>query len=136
MPQAEGKVLAFDGPDTIDSDTLETIPYDGRRQLITLEYPEFSAVCPFSGLPDIGDIIIEYVPSDRIIELKSLKYYFISYRQVGIYQENMTNRVYEDLKACLNPIQLKVTTVYNVRGGIETTCEMGTVCHSPDDNNS
>lgn len=127
MPKAEGHILHFEAHDAIDVSQLETIPYTGNDQLITMEYPEFSAVCPFSGLPDIADVIIEYVPSDRIVELKSLKYYFISYRNVGIYQEEMTHRIYEDLKTLLNPKKLKITTVYNVRGGIETTCEMGEI---------
>lgn len=127
MPKAEGHLLPFESHDAIDISQLETIEYSGNDQLITMDYPEFSAVCPFSGLPDIADVVIEYIPSDRIVELKSLKYYFISYRNVGIYQEEMTHRIFEDLKALLNPKKLKITTVYNIRGGIETTCEMGEI---------
>ena len=65
------------------------------------------------------------MPSDSIVELKSLKYYFISFRNVGIYQEDLTNRIYGDLKALLEPKKLYVKTIYNVRGGIEATCEIG-----------
>ncbi|MDD5581745.1 MAG: preQ(1) synthase [Candidatus Marinimicrobia bacterium] len=127
MAKAEGLKLSFCPPDAIRTDILEPIPYTGNDQKITLDYPEFSAVCPYSGLPDIARITIEYIPNRTIIELKSLKYYFISYRNVGIYQEDMTNRVYEDLKGILSPKKLKITTVYNIRGGIETTCIMGEI---------
>lgn len=125
MAKAEGLSLPFEKPEKIRTDLLEPIPYRGNDQVITLEYPEFSAVCPYSGLPDIAHVTIEYIPNDKIIELKSLKYYFISFRNVGIYQEDMTNRVYEDLKKVLGPKKMKVKTVYNIRGGIETTCTMG-----------
>ncbi len=124
MPKAEGLELLFKGTEVIRTDILETIPYSGKEQIITLDYPEFSAVCPYSGLPDIARITIEYIPDKKIIELKSLKYYFISFRNVGIYQEDMTNRVYKDLIKTLSPKKLKVTTIYNIRGGIETTCVM------------
>jgi len=127
MVKAEGLSLPFYGPEAIRADMLEPIDYHGNEQTITLEYPEFSAVCPYSGLPDIAHITIEYIPNKKIIELKSLKYYFVSYRNVGIYQEDMTDRVYKDLKKVLNPQKLRVTTLYNVRGGIETRCVMGSI---------
>jgi 7-cyano-7-deazaguanine reductase len=127
MPEAEGKKLRFSDHSAIESDCLEMIAYKGNPQKITMEYPEFSAVCPFSGLPDIANVIIEYIPDKQIVELKSLKYYFISFRNVGIYQEEATHRIYEDLKTALQPKALKVSTIYNIRGGIETTCEMGTI---------
>ncbi len=127
MPEAEGKKLGFSDHSAIETELLEMISYDGNPQKITMEYPEFSAVCPFSGLPDIANVIIEYIPDKQIVELKSLKYYFISYRNVGIYQEEATHRIYEDLKSALQPKALKVSTIYNIRGGIETTCEMGTI---------
>ena len=125
MPKAEGLSLPFEDHGRIRPDCLETLPYEGNDQHIHLDYPEFSAVCPFSGLPDIASIYVTYVPSDKIVELKSLKYYYVSYRNVGIYQEDMTNRVYEDLKKLLKPKKLYIKTIYNVRGGIETTCEIG-----------
>ena len=125
MPEAEGLTLSFEDQNSIRPDLLETIPYKGGDQTIHLDYPEFSAVCPFSGLPDVARIYVSYIPSNKIVELKSLKYYFVSFRNVGIYQEDMTNRVYEDLKALLDPKKLYIKTIYNVRGGIETTCEIG-----------
>ncbi len=127
MAKADGLSLPFHGLDAIRVDMLEPIDYSGNEQTITLDYPEFSAVCPYSGLPDIARIIIEYIPDKKIIELKSLKYYFISYRNVGIYQEDMTNKVYNDLIRVLNPRKLRVTTLYNIRGGIETRCVMGSI---------
>ncbi len=127
MPKAEGLALPFEDHGHIRPDLLETIPYEGEDQNIHMDYPEFSAVCPFSGLPDIATVSVSYIPSDKIVELKSLKYYYLSYRNVGIYQEDMTNRIYKDLKALLNPKSLYIKTLYNVRGGIETVCEIGKI---------
>jgi 7-cyano-7-deazaguanine reductase len=70
------------------------------------------------------DVAIRYVPEDKIVELKSLKYYFISFRSVGIYQEDATNRIYNDLKDLLSPKFLEVKTRYKTRGGIEAECSM------------
>jgi 7-cyano-7-deazaguanine reductase len=90
------------------------------------ETDEFSAVCPFSGLPDLAYVKIEYFPTGgKCVELKSLKYYFISYRNVGIYQEGATKRIYNDLKSVLETARLQVITVYNTRGGFDTTCIEG-----------
>ncbi|MEO8226517.1 MAG: preQ(1) synthase [Gemmatimonadota bacterium] len=106
----------------MDAAVLETFGYEGPAQRIVTETKEFSAVCPYSGLPDYAVLRIEYVPSDRCIELKSLKYYVTSYRNVGIFQEHATARIAEDLWKALAPRQLSVTTVYNIRGGFDTTC--------------
>ncbi len=122
MPTAEGRTLPFTNPETIDVSVLETFPYDGPRQEIVTETNEFSAVCPYSGLPDFARLTIAYVPKDRCIELKSLKYYVISFRNVGIFQEHATARIAEDLFRVLEPVSLTVRTVYNVRGGFDTTC--------------
>lgn len=121
-PSAEGETFPFEKPDKIRADFLKTIPYRGLEQLIEYSTPEFSAVCPYSGLPDIATVIIEYIPDKKIVELKSLKYYFVSYRNVGIYQEDATNRIFTDLFALLKPKYMKVTTIYNTRGGIDSTC--------------
>ena len=126
MPKAEGKRFDFLNKDTICPDYLETFDFDSPEQYILAETDEFSAVCPFSGLPDYAYLKIEYYPTGgKCIELKSLKYYIITYRNVGIYQEAATKRIYEDLKNMLNTEQLKVTTVYNTRGGFDTTCVEG-----------
>jgi 7-cyano-7-deazaguanine reductase len=122
MATAEGRTLSFTGPEAIDVAVLETFPYEGPTQEIVTETREFSAVCPYSGLPDFALLRITYTPSDRCIELKSLKYYVTSYRSVGIFQEHATARIAEDLSKVLAPQRLAVTTVYNTRGGFETTC--------------
>lgn len=124
MPVAEGKIFSFENEDSIKSDFLESIEYNGNPQRIKYETDEFSAVCPFSGLPDIAKVEIEYIPHNKIVELKSLKYYFMSYRNVGIYQEAATDRIYRDLHRVLTPAYLSIKTVYNVRGGILATCIM------------
>ena len=126
MPKAQGKKFTFDTIDKIRPDYLETFNFDGKDQYIITKTKEFSAVCPFSGLPDLAKIIIEYYPDGgKCVELKSLKYYFISFRNVGIYQEAVTQRIYYDLKNALNTQRLKVTSVYNTRGGFDTTCIEG-----------
>jgi len=122
MAIAEGRIVPFTGPEAIDVAVLETFGYDGPEQDIVTETREFSAVCPYSGLPDYALLRITYTPSDRCIELKSLKYYVTSYRGVGIFQEHATARIAEDLFNALQPARLSVTTVYNTRGGFDTTC--------------
>ena len=126
MPKAEGKEFKFDTVDKIRPDYLETFDFDSKDQYIITKTKEFSAVCPFSGLPDLAKVIIEYYPDGgKCVELKSLKYYFISFRNVGIYQEAVTQKIYSDLKNVLNTQRLKVTSVYNTRGGFDTTCIEG-----------
>lgn len=124
MATAEGRTIPFVGPEAIDVAVLETFPYEGPDQQIVTTTDEFSAVCPFSGLPDIAKLTLEYVPSNACIELKSLKYYIMSYRNVGIFQEHATARLAEDLQRILGAKTLSVTTVYNVRGGFLTTCRV------------
>ncbi len=103
MPKAEDKYFMFKGEEEINPDLLETFLFDSPNQYIMTETDEFSAVCPFSGLPDLAYVKIEYYPSGgKCIELKSLKYYFVSFRNVGIYQEGATKRIYNDLKSTLD----------------------------------
>ena len=126
MAEAEGKQFSFEGVEKIRTDFLETFNFDSPNHLITTETEEFSAVCPFSGLPDYGDLIIEYRPQGGVcVELKSLKYYITSYRNVGLFQEGVTARIYKDLKALLKTEKIIVTTMYKPRGGFTTTCEEG-----------
>ena len=122
MAIAEGRTIPLVGPETIDLSLLETFEYSGPDQEIVTETREFSAVCPYSGLPDFATLTIKYVPSDRCVELKSLKYYVTSYRNVGIFQEHATAKIAEDLFKLLEPQMLEITTRYNVRGGFETKC--------------
>jgi 7-cyano-7-deazaguanine reductase len=120
---AEGKTLKFETDKAINSDELKVFEFDGTTQEIKIETKEFSAVCPFSGLPDIATLIIEYTPTEGLaIELKALKYYLMSFRNVGIYQEGVTKRIIDDLTAVLKTKNVKVTTIYNTRGGMDVTC--------------
>lgn len=107
---------------SIDTKALETFPYEyrGKEIIITIDTDEFTAVCPWSGLPDFATITIEYIPDKVLIELRSLKYYLLSYRNVGIYQEHAVNRILEDLVHCAKPKWMKVIADYKVRGGVHT----------------
>src|SRR5512146_2078698 len=107
---------------SIDPGVLETFPYEyaGKEIVVTIETDEFTAVCPWSGLPDFAKIRVEYIPSRVCIELRSFKYYLLSYRNVGIYQEHAVNRILDDLVRCSSPGWMKVTADYSVRGGVHT----------------
>ncbi len=107
---------------TIDASVLDTFPYEytGKDIVINIETDEFTAVCPWSGLPDFATIRIDYIPSRVCIELRSLKYYLLSYRTVGVYQEHVVNRVLDDLVRCADPKWMKVSADYRIRGGIHT----------------
>ena len=121
----EGKLELFLSPDTRQKE-IHRIPYrhEARQTVVYETQPgQFSALCPFSGLPDYGVLRIEYVPCSFILELKSLKYYILSWRNIGAAQEDITAYIFKDLMEWLaDPDQLVVTTIYNVRGGIATTC--------------
>ena len=128
MIKAEGETFNFDDVSKINSNFLETFEFDSVDQYIKTETNEFSAVCPFSGLPDLAKVKIEYFPKGgKCVELKSLKYYFTSFRNVGIYQEGVTKRIYNDLCLCLETNKLQITTIYNIRGGFKTTCVEGDI---------
>jgi 7-cyano-7-deazaguanine reductase len=123
---AEGKKFKFDSIHKIRTNELIVFEFDSPHQLIEITAPEFSAVCPFSGLPDIATVKISYYPMKGLaLELKALKYYFMSFRSVGIYQEAVTARMYRDLKKILGHDKITVTTIYNTRGGIDVTCTEG-----------
>lgn len=127
MAQPEGLTLEFVGPEHVNAKCLETFPYEGPRQRVVYTTTEFSAVCPFSGLPDIGKVIVEYIPAKSVVELKSLKYYYLSYRNVGIYQEHATSLIYRHLFDCLKPQELKISVTYQTRGGIDTTTSVSSL---------
>jgi 7-cyano-7-deazaguanine reductase len=122
MVEAEGRSFSFDGVDAITPGVLEVFPYEyaGRNALVEISTDEFSAVCPFSGLPDFGTLTVSYLPSDTCIELKSLKYYLTSFRNVGIYQEHAANRILDDLVTCCDPPWMEIVLDYRLRGGIHT----------------
>ena len=128
MAEAEGKIFNYDDESKINAAFLETFPFESVDQYIKTETNEFSAVCPFSGLPDLAKVRIEYFPEGgKCIELKSLKYYFTSFRNVGIYQEGATKRIYDDLSSILETKKIQITTIYNIRGGFKTTCIEGSI---------
>ena len=104
---------------------LETFenPRKGRPYEIRFEVPEFTCVCPKTGQPDFATIHIRYVPRDLCVELKSLKLYFWSYRDVGAFHEDVTNRILDDLVAALDPEEITIEADFYVRGGIHTVVE-------------
>ncbi len=101
---------------------LEAIPFDypGSATEVVYETDEFTAVCPWTGLPDSGKLVIRYLPDSLLVELKSLKYYLTSYRNVGILQEHAVNRILQDLVQLLQPVSMTVEAEYRERGGIKT----------------
>ncbi len=109
--------------DAIDVAVLEAIPfeYPGSASEVVYETEEFTAVCPWTGLPDFAQLTIRYIPDRSLVELKSLKYYLTSYRNVGILQEHAVNRILKDLVALLKPVSMTVEAEYKERGGIKTT---------------
>lgn len=116
----------FCGVEEIQTNALKAFEFDATNQLIEFFTDQLTAKCPFNGLRDFGDLYVAYHPKANLcIELKSFKEYLFSFEDVGIYQENITLRIYEDLKELLKTDSLEVRTVYKVRGGIETTCTQG-----------
>ncbi|MCE9501651.1 MAG: preQ(1) synthase [Leptospira sp.] len=105
--------------------TIETFTnvYSGRDYTIDFKIPEFTAICPKTGLPDFGTIEITYKPDKDCIELKSLKEYILFFRNIGIFHENIINKLTEDLQLACQPFYLKVRGDFNPRGGIKTTVE-------------
>lgn len=106
----------------MSSSTIETFPNPRpeRDFEIAIRCPEFTSVCPMTGLPDFGEIRITYVPEAACVELKSLKYYFIEFRNRGIFYEQATNQILDDLVAAIAPRRMTVVGDFSVRGGIST----------------
>ena len=102
---------------------LETFPnqYPGRDYSIEIICPEFTSVCPKTGQPDFGTLTFNYVPDQKCVELKSLKFYLQCYRNEGIYYENVTNRILDDLVAVVQPRRMTLVAAFTARGGITTT---------------
>ena len=108
--------------DAIDVAVLEPVPFDyhGSATEVVYETDEFTFVCPWTGLPDFAHLIIRYVPDRSLVELKSLKYYLTSFRNIGILQEHAVNRVLDDLVQLLQPAYMTVEAEYRERGGMKT----------------
>ena len=106
----------------MSSSTIVTFPNPRpeRDFEIAISCPEFTSVCPMTGLPDFGEIRISYVPESACIELKSLKFYFIEFRNRGIFYEQVTNQILDDLVAAIAPRRMTVVGDFSVRGGIST----------------
>lgn len=118
--------LVAQGYEAIDASVLETFPYEypGKATAVDIDTDEFTAVCPWSGLPDFGTVLIRYLPGAKILELRSLKFYLLSFRNVGIYQEHAVNRILEDLVRVVAPRWMEITLDYKIRGGIHTVCKV------------
>jgi 7-cyano-7-deazaguanine reductase len=102
---------------------IETWPNQYQGYEITISIPEYTSICPRTGLPDFGTITIHYLPRKRCLELKSLKYYILAYRNLGIFYENAVNRILDDIsRACL-PKWAVVRGEFTTRGGMRTTVE-------------
>lgn len=101
---------------------LDTFEYEfrGNRVWVEFEIPEFTAICPFSDFPDFATIKLRYVPNERCVELKSLKMYINSFRDVKIFHEHVINVILEDFVAACDPLRVKIVGDFNVRGNIKT----------------
>ena len=121
---SENKIkYTIESPDIVKTDVLVPMDYQYQNQRdidIVIQQPEYTSVCPMTGLPDVGCITITYRPYNKIIELKSLKFYLLQYRNVGIFYEHVVNRILEDLVAVLEPKYMEVTGDFTARGGITT----------------
>ena len=108
--------------DFISPDVLEPIEYRNpqKNTWVEIENPEFTSLCPKTGLPDTGKITIKYMPDQYIIELKSLKYYFLQFRNAGIFYENLTQLILDHLADVLAPHEMVVEASFTPRGGIST----------------
>ncbi len=102
---------------------IETFPNQFPDYEITIEIPEFTSVCPKTGLPDFGILTISYVPDKACLELKSLKLYLLAYRNLGIFYENAVNRILNDVVAASGPVRATVVGDFNSRGGISSLIE-------------
>lgn len=100
---------------------IETFSNQFPDYEITIEIPEFTSICPKTGLPDFGKIIIHYVPKDRCLELKSLKMYILAYRNLGIFYENAVNRILKDVVKACKPVRASVVGEFSPRGGLVST---------------
>ncbi|HPS19850.1 MAG TPA: preQ(1) synthase [Candidatus Omnitrophota bacterium] len=99
--------------------------YTDKEYVVRFDTPEFTCVCPKTGLPDFAHIFIEYSPARSCVELKSFKEYLMAYRDIGIFHEHVVNRILEDLVKSVSPRWMTVRGVFNTRGGITTTVESG-----------
>ena len=114
--------MAINHPSHRDLEVVEN-QYVDRDYVVKVSVPEFSCVCPRTGMPDYAVIDIHYIPDKHIVELKSLKLYIVGFRNVGIFHEHVTNKIMDDFKRAANPRMIEVWGRFNARGGICTTVE-------------
>lgn len=107
---------------SITTDVLEAVPYENPAKQTRVEIinPEFTSLCPKTGLPDFGTVKIDYLPDGSIVELKSLKYYFLQFRNAGIFYENLTRLILDHLVSLLSPFDMTVEAEFTSRGGISS----------------
>jgi 7-cyano-7-deazaguanine reductase len=110
---------------------IECFKNQFKNYEITISIPEFTSVCPRTGLPDFGTITIRYIPNKWCVELKSLKMYILAYRNLGIFYENAVNRILKDFVKASKPIRATVMGEFNVRGGMKSTIEVSYNPQSP-----
>ncbi|OGQ13506.1 MAG: NADPH-dependent 7-cyano-7-deazaguanine reductase QueF [Deltaproteobacteria bacterium RIFCSPHIGHO2_02_FULL_40_11] len=103
---------------------LETFPNQFQGYDITISYPEFTSICPKTGLPDMGTLTLKYRPKKKCLELKSLKMYMLAYRNLGIFYENVVNRMLQDFVKATEPEWMVVKGVFNARGGMVGQAEV------------
>jgi len=117
--------LTLLGSEAKPSKRLETFPnrHPDRRYVVRLETDEFTCLCPATGQPDFANILVEYIPNQKIIESKSFKLYLWSYRNEGVFHEHVINKILEDLVAALEPHWCRVVGAFQIRGGINITVE-------------
>ena len=124
--KAHDRSIPFKDADAIDTKVLECFAYEyadsptGDIEIVT-DTQEFTSVCPFSGLPDFAHVTITYTPDQHCLELRSLKYYLMSYRDVGIWYEHLVNRILEDLVKVTQPNYMHIEITCNARGGLVST---------------
>lgn len=102
---------------------IESWPSQYKDYEVTISIPEYTSMCPRTGLPDFGTVTIRYLPNRLCVELKSLKYYILAYRNLGIFYENAVNRILKDVVLACKPKWCVVTGEFNIRGGMKTTVE-------------
>ncbi|NQU41733.1 NADPH-dependent 7-cyano-7-deazaguanine reductase QueF [bacterium] len=120
---AQDKRFPFDPPEAVQANLLECFDYEypGRDISIVNVTEEFTSVCPFSGLPDFATVTLEYIPDRKVLELRALKYYLLTYRNVGMFYEHLVNKMLEDLVRVCRPKQMSLKLECTPRGGIRTT---------------
>jgi 7-cyano-7-deazaguanine reductase len=122
MDKYASRRFDIDKEKSIDVDVLEVIPFEYPESGTEVAYDtdEFTFVCPWTGLPDFARLTIRYIPKKSLVELKSLKYYLTSFRNVGILQEHAINRILKDLVKLIKPSSMTIEAEYKERGGIKT----------------